>query len=245
MPQKFEIWFLSIDKNENLKSVLNQKTTYSRSLAYACEKVGDKCFDPQIGLYEPSENDEIKEVSHSEATQKNNLKQMKSATSLDRNVIDCEKGNRFDIFCGKEKKTIHKKVNLEIWIDVSSSMKQVDFSDSSMCKRESFARLIDSKCSLNQKMSIDVFNETKKEMSTFKSLCRNEGLNNTMSLLKSLERIETKNVIIITDIFEATSDVENFVKMHKGGKIRGLKKPLYAKDLVNLIGEVTPLCLKN
>lgn len=246
MPKKYEIWFISIDKNENIKTSLNQSIHFSHMLALGCQEMGEYCFDPQVGLYKPDGKGGIlKEIDSSAITTKDNLKQLESARSLDRDMINCEKNYEFDIFCGKAQKVTKKKTpKVELWIDISSSMKQVDFKGfEEQCYRESFAKLVDNKCGFGDKLEIKMFNESKKQMGTFHDLCTNYGLNNTKRLIEQLEEIDSEYAIIITDIFEASEDVIHLVESSNArGSIRGLEKPLYAKDLKGLVKEVTSYC---
>src|SRR5690606_8988878 len=131
-----------------------------------------------------------------------------------------------------------------LWIDTSSSMKQIDFLGfEEQCYRESFARLVENQCELNTKLEIQTFNESKKQMGVFHDLCTNYGLNKTVSLLEQLENIDADFALIITDIFEASEEVINMVERSGGrGKIRGLEEPLYPKDLKGLVKEVTASC---
>lgn len=232
-PKNVELIFVSIDKKEAINKNIKALTQNSKKVALLCEKRGEYCFDPQVGLYKP---DSEEEVAHEKISSQEDLPSIETAKSVDRNMIECDGSNRFDIFCGKAKKVeSQKNVSLELWIDVSSSMKQVDNPDKSgQCFRESFARMIDQKC----KTSISVFNETKKEFSTYRGLCGNVGLNRTMELVKSLEGVTTENVIIITDIFEATEQVINFIENLKGGKVRGVKTPVYARDLKEIASDI-------
>lgn len=245
-PKKYEVWFLSIDKNENIKTSLNLDLRFSKQIALGCQEMGEYCFDSQVGLYKPDGNGGIlQEVDSSVVTEKENLKQLESARSLDRDMIKCEDNYEFDIFCGKAQKvTKSKPAKVQLWIDASSSMKQIDFQGfEEQCYRESFARLVENKCELGSKLEIKSFNETKKQMGTFHDLCTNYGLNKTKNLLEELESIDADYAVIVTDIFEAHEDVINFVERSNGrGRIRGIDTPLYAKDLKGLVKEVTSQC---
>ena len=71
---------------------------YSKYAEAECIEVGDKCFHPQLGLYDKSGN------KKKLVEERPNDFKLKTFNSLDVNLINCDKNYYFDIFCGKEKK---------------------------------------------------------------------------------------------------------------------------------------------
>ena len=136
-----------------------------------CQKMGDYCFDPQIGLYKEDNSGGIIEAAdYRELDGKEKYNRL--GDYKDSDFKTCENNGNFDIFCGKTKGS-KKPVNIkaEFWIDTSSSMKQVDYTGpNSTCAREYFLKTVGDKCPLNQKMKAYVFDENKREMGTYSQL---------------------------------------------------------------------------
>lgn len=247
MPKNFEIWFLSIDKKAALLELLNKegkKISGSLAQAIQCQPMGEYCFDPQVGLYKPGENQKVEEEVIYEALD-STVKQEQPATasSVDRQMINCDGDSYFDIFCGKANEEKKSDVKLEIWIDISSTLRQVDFvSHTEPCMREIFLQTLDKSCPFNKKMRVSIFNESRKEAGTMNSVCTNYGLNNMDRIIQEVKESSAKNLIIITDIFEAQEKLIDFVESYPQGKIKGVDTPLYPSDLKKLAVNSAALC---
>lgn len=246
-PKHLEVWFLSIDRTSFIDNLL-PKTQYSQMISrqkLQCQQMGDYCFDPQVGLYKLGDGDQVEEaLDYQEIDKLESYSDAGEASSLDREFIKCDKNaSFFDVFCGKAKKSPKDKSKLEIWVDISSTMKQVDFAGfDQMCKRESFLRAINSQCPLNQKMKVYMFDESKKELGAFDRVCLNAGLNQVKRIMRDIKASKAKNLIIITDIFEATEEFINFIEIDAKGITRGVEKPLYAKDIKKDIDRMYKMC---
>jgi hypothetical protein len=195
MPEKIEIWFLSIDKTTGLYHPPRLDIKYSKLTARGttCQKMGDYCFDPQVGLYKPGTDPEkaedFEEVEASEFTETQDFEQIESASSLDRQVVKCDGSSFFDIFCGKAKKPKKPKHKLEIWIDVSSTMRQVDHaSQNDICKRQSFLEVLDLSCPLHKNYEVQIFNESLRYMGMKTQVCQYSGLNNQDRLIEKIKK---------------------------------------------------------
>lgn len=245
-PKHLEVWFLSIDRTSFLDSILPKQKFSAMTAKLQCQQMGDYCFDPQVGLYKLGEGDKIQEaIDYQDMDKAETHKNIDSATSLDREMIKCDKNsNFFDVFCGKAKTLkMGKKARLEIWVDISSTMKQVDFeSFDQMCKRESFLRGINDQCPLNQKMKVYMFDESRKELGAFDRVCLNAGLNQVDRIMRDIKISKVDNLIIITDIFEAKEKYINFIEIEARGIARGIEKPIYAKDLKKDIARMQKMC---
>ena len=245
-PKHLEVWFLSNDRTTFLDSVL-PKTQYGPMTAkLQCQQMGEYCFDPQVGLYKVGEGDKVQEEIDYQAMDKlEKHENIDPASSIDREMIKCDKDSSFfDVFCGKAKKLkVGKKPKLEIWVDISSTMKQVDFNGfDQMCMRESFLRGLNNKCPLNQKMKVYMFDESRKELGAFDRVCLNAGLNQVKRIMRDIKTSKADNLIIITDIFEASEKFVNFIEFEAKGIARGTEKPVYAKDLKKDIDRMTKMC---
>lgn len=246
-PQQLEVWFLSVSKTGYLEKILNDKPKfsklYSENDSLICERIGDYCFDPQVGLYKKEGDkfdfDAATEVSFDEGK----LPQIPTAASLDRSLIDCDPNYKFDLFCGKAKpEATASKAKIEIWIDTSSSMRDVDVSDDKgNCARKSFIKNLDEKCAFGSKLSVSQFDISIKETGSMDTLCMNSGLNDQKRMMDWIERSEAKKLIIITDVYELFKDFTDFIEK-KHGKVRGDSSSLTAKQLDEMVAELAKSC---
>lgn len=250
MPKKFEIWFLSPDTARSAIDSLPGEKGFLHSSLYAqsslqCQPMGDYCFDPQVGMYRPGEEPlESATTDYRAADEMENHGYERKATGEERKDAVCDKDNLFDLFCAKSKSEKKSEAKFELWIDISSSMKQVDFPGfDQMCQRESFLRLLARDCSFNEKMQVYGFNEAKKQLGTMDSVCLNHGLNNRDRIIRDIKASDAKHLIVITDIFEADETLLNFVETSGGGSVKGVEKPMYAGDLKAQASGLRKKCL--
>lgn len=257
LPKSFEVWFLSEMKAASLTPELDRALDYLKPKQFQgplysqrplqCQQMGEYCFDPQVGLYKPGEKPE----SEIETVDQSALENAKQYEFLDvhegheRQMIDCDETQIFDIFCGKAQKKIKAgQTKLEIWVDVSSTMKQTDFYGfENECKRERFLKDLSQTCPLNQKMKVYYFEEFRKEAGAFDRVCLSSGLNNMKRIMQDLDRSKADKVIIITDIFEAKDEFISAIEATGRGTIRGLNKPLYNTDLKSQLKRIRKFCL--
>lgn len=240
-PDHIEVWLISQSKTASLDSLVGPKVKQGPLTAeLQCQQMGDYCFDPQVGLYKKGDFgapvDSAKVLDDSE-------KGIDHARSLDRDLINCDKNNYFDIFCGKARaeKTVTKS-KLEVWIDTSSSMKEFDYTDKEgNCYRKSMMKRLDSSCSFNRDVNVMMFDTSIKQAGTMDSLCQNRGLNDQKRLIDWIERSEAKNLIIITDIYELHKEFADYISS-KNGTVIGDKDPLTADKLLDRVNDLAKLC---
>lgn len=247
MPERFEVWFLSVDQAAWLDQVLPGHKSYKKisQSNVQCQPMGEYCFDPQIGLYKKGEESKFDSVVGAEVIEdKEKYDFIEPAKSVERNMIECDgETTMFDVFCGKAKKIMKNNSPLEVWIDVSSTMKQVDFKGfSKPCSRELFLDGLNQTCPLNEKMKVYYFDEYRVEAGAFDRVCLSSGLNNMKRIRQNIEQSKAKNIIIITDIFEAEESFINWIEASGKGHIKGLDKPLYAADINKELSRVRKLC---
>ena len=201
-----------------------------------CIKMGDHCFHPQYGIVK--EGREQKE----ERTETKNIEH-KSLSFEEVDEIKCQDGGYFDFYCGKAKEIKKKPVDLEVWIDTSSSMKRVDMSMSDdQCKRSYFSSLLKSSCEKNP--AIYAFNTSKKEILKDSYLCMNVGANDQKKMVRWMKNSRVKHLVIITDVDEYNGEFRTYLDQ-VGATIEGIGiKPLYAKDMHLLIGKLSSSCSK-
>lgn len=240
-PQSLEVWFLSAHKKAQLEDMLKAKPYVLRSMTaeLQCQEMGDFCFDPQYGLYKKDDTSlevDVGKVSDEKAPL------IPSAKSVDRDLINCDPKNYFDIFCGKAHKGAQSSAKLDLWIDTSSSMREMDFTDKEGgCFRKSLMERLDKTCGFNQKVNVMMFDTSIKQAGTMDSLCTNQGLNDLKKLIDWIERSNAKKLVVITDIYEFHKELADYVES-KHGKFRGDKDVLTAADLLNLVDDLEKSC---
>lgn len=243
LPKKVEVWFVSTPK----VSQLIHSDFKVAQVALQCQPMGDYCFDPQVGLYKKGSEKNVQAIDGGNAIIENKADYdfVEPATSLDRKLIECDKKQMFDIFCGKSKASqSNVQTPLEIWVDVSSTMKQVDVvSSGSQCVRESFVRLLNQSCPLNEKMKVYTFEEYRKEVGSFERVCQSDGLNNMDRIIDDIKKSKAKTVIIITDIFEVTEKFINQIELTGVASVKGVDKSFYAADIKAQLKRVRKYCL--
>lgn len=204
-----------------------------------CQEMGDFCFDPQYGLYKKS--DSWTQVDTTTVSEEKGPV-IPTAKSVDRELINCDKTNHFDIFCGKAKAEVQAATKLDIWIDTSSSMREFDFSDKEGgCFRKSLIKRLDETCGFNQKANVMMFDTTIKQAGSMDALCNNSGLNDYKRLIDWIERSDAKKLIVITDIYEFHKEFADYVET-KNGRFRGDKEPLTAKQMLDLVDDLAKSC---
>lgn len=247
LPKKFEIWFLSTPKASWLDRLVNPgfKTHLISQAGLQCQPMGEYCFDPQVGLYKKGEEGaRLEQIDLSKVEENKKYEFMDVPKTMEREMINCDGSSFFDIFCGKTQKVkLNESQKLEIWIDVSSTMKQVDFNGfDKKCTREIFLENLSSTCPMNEKMKVYYFQEYRKEAGSFDRVCLSGGLNQMKNIVSDLKRSTAEHVIVVTDIFEAQEEFIDAVESLGNGVIRGLKEPFYVAQMKRELKRIRPLC---
>lgn len=240
-PKEIEVWIISNTKTAQIESLLNRPQYVYRAptAELQCQEMGDYCFDPQYGLYKKDDvNSEIVDTTKLETDGPG----IPSAKSVDRELIDCDKKNYFDVFCGKARAEPKAQAKLDVWIDTSSSMKEFDYSQKDgSCHRKSFMKALDDTCGFNQKVNVMMFDTSIKQAGDMDQLCNNQGLNDYKRLMDWIERSDAKKLVVITDIYELHKEFSDYIES-KHGKLRGDKEPLTAKQMVDLADQLAKSC---
>lgn len=241
-PKDIEVWFVSNSKVTLLNELLNRPQYIYRAptAELECQEMGDYCFDPQFGLYKKDNNIEAAVETKKIETDGPSIP---AGKSVERDLINCDPNNYFDIFCGKAKPQAAAQVaKLDVWIDTSSSMREFDFSDASGgCHRKSLVKVLDDACGFNQKVNVMMFDTTIKQAGSMDQMCHNQGLNDYKRLMDWVERSDAKKLVIITDIYEFHKEFSDYIES-KHGKLRGDKEPLTAKQMVELADSLAKSC---
>ncbi len=240
-PKEIEVWFISNSKVALLNDLLNKPQYIYRSptAELQCQEMGDYCFDPQYGLYK--KDDATAEVIETVKIETDGPV-IPAGKSVERNMIDCDPKNYFDVFCGKAKAQAEAAAKLDLWVDTSGSMKEFDYSDKQgNCHRKSLVQELDNVCGFNQKVNVMMFDTSIKQAGSMDQLCLNQGLNDYKRLMDWVERSNAKKLVIITDIYEFHKEFSDFIES-KHGKLRGDKDPLTAKQMVDLADQLAKSC---
>lgn len=237
-PKKIIIYFLSPVKTSYLPQL--EKTKFSKLLASnmmdQCQPMGDGCFHPQLGFVPnpPSSGPGL-------LTEEEKKLELKNFNSVDVSVINCDKDFYFDLYCGQARNEAQWNGNLEIWFDVSSSLKEVDFSaDKDTCHRRSFYEKVKKTCGKSLRAAL--YNTSIKELGDHSSICTNYGTNNEKKLIEWIKASSAKKLIIITDIDELSRNFRDFLDKEGASFVGDGVKAYTVKNLVDDADEILKTC---
>lgn len=248
IPQKIEMIFLSPQKVSQLLELIEKQsnTTLLGFLAQAdqelknCMPMGDGCFDPQLGYIEKRPDGNTK--SPPIAIPKDPELQLKTFNAVETSLVNCDKGNYFDIYCGKERAK-GKPAEIEIWFDISSSLRTVDYNkDADHCNRRTFMAKVMEGC--KDKVRVSVYNTSLKEIGDFSSVCLSYGTNDETKLIQWMKASEAKTLVLVTDIDEMSQAMKEFLFLRGASMIGDGVKPFSSTDLVNYANDFIKTCKK-
>lgn len=238
-PDELEVWFVTPPASTLRLDLLRPTLSRTHLVAAAsCEQVGDFCLDAKTGALLPRLSPPVEEPEAIEIPYQP-LPQLPTASSLDRNLVNCEQTNAFDIFCGKAKPeaTAQKLSELEIWMDISSSMRSVDGTEE--CYRKKFLQGLFALCE-KSKPKIQGFDVEIREIGIAES-CTNRGLNDAKKMMKWIEESKAKKLIVITDVYEFQSEFAAFLS-EKNAKIKGDSGHFPAVQLLDHLTALAKWC---
>jgi hypothetical protein len=219
-PLKIEMIFLS---NENkvslLKTIdsiidLKKYKSFSQVDMAKCVPMGEGCFHPQLGYIEKSKT----EINSPKLIKDEEVK-LKTFNAIDTSLVNCDKNYYFDIYCGKEKKEISSSSEIQVWFDISSSLRQVDYNkDSNYCNRRLFLEKILEKC--KKKLQVSIYNTSIKEMGELSSVCMSYGTNDEERLISWMKDSKARNLLLVTDVDEMSLEMKSFLEKN-GAKLIG------------------------
>lgn len=228
-PEKVTVFFLSPQK-VSFKDT--NPILFSPLLAADdhCKKVEGGCFDPQRGFIADEDYNPKK------------IKPQMNMEGFSGDMIQCEKGNFFDLYCGKSRKLLNrKKIKVGIWIDISGSMKDEDFSTNGLfCQRRTFAEKIIQACKHN--VAISQFTTSLATVGTPATLCRSSGTNNTKKMIRWIESANYKHLYIVTDTDENNMQFAAYLSKIGATSVGIGTKDLYATGLEGHLGAIITAC---
>lgn len=246
-----EIWFLTKEEKKTSlhqimrslqESVSMQVAQNSHNDMYNCQALGDGyCFHPQMGILEMPKAKPSAEPSILDTE----VKPVQIKNLLETSLIDCKDDYFFDLYCGKAKKEENKvpSYDLEIWVDTSTSMRELDDRQADgHCFRRSFISRLQKFCS-SDKLRVSVFDTSLKTMGSSDTLCENYGTNDQDRLMRWIKNRDAKKLIIITDMNEYTVGLTDFI-YKIGGTFKGHehKKEIFSKNLPELAQRIGKIC---
>ena len=208
-PRYLEVWFLKPSLSSYLESKkIERSTLWAQN--QICIPYGDDCFDPQVGIYaKPA----TKESAKSAVVEPQVA--MPHLNALESDMINCDKNYYFDLYCGKATMPAVADADLELWIDISSSLRDIDSSspDGRDCKRHEFVKRVKQKCG-ERKVEIVTFDTSFKRVSDTSEVCTTRGLNDQKRMMSWLTNSQAKALIFVSDVNEETSTFESFLRDH-------------------------------
>ena len=244
-PKKIQMIFMSGQKISMLLNTIDQLNSnklfslLSEGPEDNCVPMGDGCFHPQLGYIEKKPTG-VKPV---QVKPEEPLK-VNTFNAIETNMINCDKGNYFDIYCGKEKDKISTGNEVEVWFDISSSMRQVDYNkDPNLCNRRSFMEKIMNGC--KDKVRVSVYNTALKEVGDFSTVCMSYGGNDEDKLIKWMKDSQAKVLLLVTDVDEMSHGMRDFLDSNGAKLIGDGVKSFTSSDLVDYAKEFTKECSKN
>lgn len=244
-PQKIEMIFLSPQKVSMLLEQLDKMNIMKTSKSYAqdvsanCVPMGDGCFNPQYGYIEKKEAPRPDSAAIEEKKEAAQV-ELKNFNSLETSLVNCDKNNYFDIFCGKERANT-PPAEIEIWFDISSSLRTVDYNkDPDQCLRRAFMEKVVEGC--KSKVNVSIYNTSIKQMGDRSGVCLSYGTNDEARLLTWMKNSKAKHLLIVTDIDEMSIEMRSFLESNAAKMTGDGVKAFTAKDLVDYAKEFTKMC---
>lgn len=244
-PQKIEMIFLSPLKVSQIIQQLDQRDLFQFTKKIAqneianCVPMGDGCFHPQLGFIEKSEIEKSKPKLTDVSAEDKKL-ELKTFNATETSLVNCDKNNYFDIFCGKEKANAAPS-EIEIWFDISSSLKTVDYNrDPEQCARRTFMEKVSLSC--KSRVNVSVYNTSIKQIGDHSGACQAYGTNDQARLLRWMKDSKAKHLLVVTDIDEMSSEMRDFLESN-GAKLTGDGvKAFTSNDLIDYAGVFTKMC---
>lgn len=214
---------------------------------FDCQPMGDGCFNPQKGYVDEvpdaiKASEEYKKEKAKQDKQKDNtIFKLKTFNSDEVQLVECQEGRYFDIFCGKENKRKKVDADLEVWIDTSASMKNVDYStEKNYCERRFFASRLKKDCRENVEFS--VFDTGRKSLGSYDTLCDYVGSNDSKRIVRWIESSSADHLVVITDVDEYKAELREYLET-TNAVVHGIgHKPISAQDLGKFVPKLLKTC---
>jgi len=249
-PKSVEFWFLKEPVVAQLLKHIEKIDHYKfgNKLAmnshYECAPMGGGCFHPQLGFVDKAPMFEKMVINESTDDSKKGV-EVKTFSNEENYEVTCDNNYLFDIFCGnavKESKSKESNASVEIWVDISSSFKNVDYSKTAdNCFRRKFIHKVLNECK-REKVDVSIFNTSIKELGAMDTLCINHGTNNVPRLVDWVEASNAKRLIVITDVSEIGAELSEYLEEINAVSKGADTKDFLSKELMQEVKRVVSYC---
>lgn len=241
-PKKIEMIFLSPQKVSMIIELLDKYNVMKESVKLAqnemenCVSMGDGCFHPQYGYIEKK----VETPKNDPTVLEDKKFELKTFNALETNLVNCDKNNYFDVFCGKTGPETSAS-DTEIWFDISSSLRTVDYNKNpDQCARRAFMEEVMDAC--KKKVNVSVYNTSIKQIGDHSTVCMAYGTNDEKKLVRWIKDSKARHLLIVTDIDEMSVEMRELLESN-GAKMTGDGvKAFTSKDLIDYAKEFTKMC---
>lgn len=250
IPQKTTVYFLS----SNDISILLRKNIGSlyavNALELKCQKMGEYCFDPQVGLYKPNNREQAVKLKDENVNSDERLKKVRGLGAdgfFNQNMINCDKNKFYDVYCnktGKIKNDVEKRETFEVWVDTSKVMSIKDSEPlETTCNRSNFLNLLESTCTKNNTFRLFSISSIKKRLGKNSQACQKDSSNIDINKLKSwIKKSKSKRVFIFLDEFYAQGMLLSFLKTKSNIEVKGIETKVSLSNMDNEIADLKRYC---
>lgn len=161
------------------------------------------------------------------------------------NLVHCgDPENYFNLYCGgPAEEEIQKSSGIHVWIDISTSMRQVDYSrDPKFCQRRIFAQAIQRDCP--GEVHFSLFNTSLIPIQGLDRMCSFAGDNNTERIIEWIKRHSMDHLIIVTDVDEINARFMSYLKSIDAQIYGADSEKFIARNLLDNITKIAPECTK-
>lgn len=250
VPQKIVVHFF--DSNDLTSLLRSSPTSIVVKNVYElkCQKMGEYCFDPQVGLYKAGKENEAVQIKN-EAVVDQSLKKVRGLGDegfFNSQLINCDKNNFYDVFCNKGKKSKNTKeytrIKNEIWIDGSSAVKAFDTSRVGKgCKREDFIKLLKSSCTKNNYYQFYSISSVKKQLGTSGQACQTSDEKiKVEKLISWMNSSDANSIHIYLDEYYAQGKFMAYLKTKSNIKVKGIDTKVKLAQMSEQVNELKQYC---
>ena len=220
LPEVIEFWFISRAKYGLLQNYPQTlvKVAQVRRIYQGCQSWAEGCYDLEDETLANRQSD-LKVNSYMIKKQKRLQNRLDLFEPYQTHLSDCDAGVGHSKFCGG-RLPARVDSSIEIWIDTSSSMNEIDprASDGS-CLRKKFIKMVLDGC--GGKIPImGIFNKSLRAMGAFTDVCRSYGENDLNYLADWIEASKSKHLVVVTDYTQMKHKLKKFID-RSGAKVRG------------------------
>jgi hypothetical protein len=134
-----------------------------------------------------------------------------------------------------------KKAKLEIWIDTSASMKNVDYTtEENYCERRFFTSKIKKDC--RDGVAFSVFDTARSSLGSYENLCDYVGSNDGKRIVSWIEANSADHLVLITDVDEYHGAFRDYLEKTSATVLGIGITQITAKDLSRYTARLVKSC---